>query len=131
MRDIKFRAWNGIKYTYFDLGNIYGYEGEVCGVLLPDGVILNLESGYKTNEGGSLNKDLTIHQFTGLKDKNGVDIYMGDYFLIESVRWIVEWNADLCRYIITTGLGYDTRNCRDLTCDSIYFNEIIGNIHEK
>lgn len=54
MREIKFRAWDGEKMnTAFDLSQNpkYWWEG---------------------------NKDYPLMQYTGLKDKNGVEIYEGD-----------------------------------------------------
>jgi len=106
MREIKFRAWNTLLNQFIE----------------------DFESKYLIEV---LNTDLfIINQFTGLQDKNGVDIYCGDTFNFNGEKYIVEWMDDSCRYVLTTGLGYDTRNCFDLTCDSIYFNEISGNIHQ-
>ena len=49
MRQIKFRAWTGNKMHYFDIS---------------DTIAPSLED--------------SIMQYTGLKDKNGVEIYQGD-----------------------------------------------------
>lgn len=62
MREIKFRAWDG-EQMYFDLqnyaeGDFWRNFGEDCLV----GVIY----------------DYDVMQYTGLKDKNGVDVYEDD-----------------------------------------------------
>ena len=54
-----------------------------------------------------------------------------NYDPINNRTFKVEFIEDSCRYVLTTGKGYDTRNCIDLTCDTIFYHEVIGNIHEN
>jgi uncharacterized phage protein (TIGR01671 family) len=64
MREIKFRAWNGFK-MYKPL------------LLEQNEERLFVQTGSKGIFRGDTNKQILM-QFTGLKDKNGKDIYEGD-----------------------------------------------------
>ena len=114
MREIKFRAWDGVKmYTHKNIDD--------CD---RDGLFHWMDI-IKPKSG------MSVMQFTGLKDKNGVEIYYNDIFNIKGINYYVEYLDDSCKYVLTTGKGYDTRNCIDLNCDSIFGNSVIGNIHEN
>ena len=73
--------------------------------------------------------ELSLMQFTGLKDKNGKEIYESDYLEDQGGNiGEVIWNQDDCSFAV---------NWRDADIleslyesDSKYF-EVIGNIHEN
>ena len=53
-----------------------------------------------------------------------------DGFQLFGEKRHIEYIDDRCRYVLTNGKGYDTRNCVDLDCDLIYNLISIGNIHD-
>ena len=111
-REIKFRAWrlDGGMYKPFDLTNLVSdeYAGESwldCG----DGLHIDHRTGWDS---------LKIMQYTGLKDKNGKEIYEGDVVHISGIgNYVVE----------------DIRKDFDILVNAIVegdLNEIVGNIYE-
>lgn len=108
MREIKFRAWNIRLKEMEMIDDLYWFEENMC------------------HHNGD--NDYVIQQFTGMQDKNGVDIYEGD--LIVSDHWnsdkhlLVQWDKDSCKFYASLPSG---RDCIDMDWAG---KLVVGNIFE-
>lgn len=131
MREIKFRAWDTLKKRWCDR------DGKDWFILTPDGEINFPEGGWDIN--GSITSPeeqyIILEQYTGLKDKNGKEIWEGD-IVKGHTNWADdngnvevddEWQTSEVKCVLDEFEGYKF-SAAFLNLDAV---EVIGNIHEN
>ena len=119
MRELKFRFWNTLTGKFEEDSDLFFVRG--------DGVICSNDS---------VENNLEAEQYTGLKVKNGKEIYEGD---IVKARWYRAKNARLdTKGEIKLGDGWfyirddpDGQDRLGVPIHNCYGIEVIGNIHEN
>lgn len=117
MREIKFRAWDGSKM--FQVAALDFTLDYVEGFMLwkpsgPDKETRVYEDASKC----------VLMQYSGLKDRNGKDIYEGD---------ILQWREKALPITVETFHGIRFMWGQDYLCHAyaVLGGEVIGNIHEN
>lgn len=128
-REIKFRAWHSNKGSMIMPNEASGFCGSYY-LSLDGSVVTDGNSGSLRNPEPYFHKGVNyvvLMQYTGLKDKNGKEIYEGDvimrdnnYYLIEFIqgRFKAVYNGGEDKSIILGNLMWDEA-------------EVIGNIYEN
>ena len=115
MREIKFRGFDKISQKITDIKYI------------------NFENGQITSNGKDISQlDFELMQYTGLKDKNGVEIYEGD--IVRVGNYVYKVIIDIAK-----GLFFECIEHLSLRGVDIYYTEFIkgvnieaiGNIYEN
>ena len=111
MREMKFRAWDVDKKCFHSNPYFRGRNGHLL---------------------GDDEKNIILQQFTGLKDKNGKEIYEGDIVEQQTqdtwLTYLVEWEKYDCafRFVPLNFKGVIHSNMGSIFTDV----KVIGSIHE-
>lgn len=138
-REIKFRAWDSVHnrmiysdkhlgYMPFDDNCFCNYDFNIS----KKGVYCLAYDEYDDDFGGGVcnETDLPIMMWTGLKDKNGVEVYEGDKVMFDN-EWtepdeigVVTWNKDTASFQIKGHISSSSMKHLDRM-------KVIGNVWDK
>ena len=133
MREIKFRAWNKNTYEMVEVMTIDFEKEEVCW-------IYDDYAHWEQSREWVGFEDIELMQFTGEKDKNGIEIYEGDIVNITQylgghpyveIKYVVK-RSKYNNNLVADSVSGDWRKAEvSMSFRSSDDYEVIGNIYEN
>ena len=120
MREIKFRVWDNIAKKYID-----GRYVSISGPGLPHVAKRIIKNCFRPPHTRK-NPWFIVEQFTGLRDKNGTEIYEGDILIDDTGEPIEYW-------VVKFSEGSFIGECAGVAEPLFELTqlEVVGNIHEN
>lgn len=115
-REIKYRAWVKERQAYFLVSNLFWGGGDT-----PLKVEISDNGSYREY----INGEVIIEQYTGLKDKNGKEIYEGNIIRLYGKILFIKWSENAFAFIAKGEKEYYWLDKSKSEC------EIVGNVHEN